>query len=115
MCCIISRFSQLDKKQKKRTTNPISDDDKCSQYAATVALNYGKTEKKFAKNIEKNKFFINKHNWKGKNYPLDKDDWKTFEENVQQLLLLCYMLKKWIYILSTFQNTTQIMKNKSSL
>ena len=27
------------------------------------------------------KWFINKYNWKGVNYPLKIDDWKTFEKN----------------------------------
>ena len=35
---------------------------------------------------------------------------KYFRNIIQQLLLMCSMLKKWIYILLKFQNTTQIMK-----
>ena len=53
-CWIISRFSQLDKKQNI-TINPISDDDISD--VATVAINYGKTEKKFAQNIIKYTFY----------------------------------------------------------
>ena len=31
-------------KKKKATINPKNEDDKCSLYAVTVALNYGETE-----------------------------------------------------------------------
>ena len=31
---------------------------------------------------------------------------------IQQLLLMCYMKKKWSFVLPTFQNTIQIVKNQ---
>ena len=31
---------------------------------------------------------------------------------IQQLLLICHILKKWRYVLPTFQNITQIVRNK---
>ena len=34
--------------------------------------------KKHPKRITKVKTFINKYNWKGLNYPVEKDDWKRF-------------------------------------
>ena len=80
-------------KNKKATTKPVNDDDKCFQYAAKVALNY----KKFGKHVHripKNKSFINKYNWKEINYPLRKDDWKKFEKNNPTIALNVMYVKK---------------------
>ena len=51
------------RKKKKATINPKNDDDKCSQYAVTVVLNYGKIELHLER-ISNIKQFINKYNWK---------------------------------------------------
>ena len=48
-------------KKKKATINPKNKDDKCFQYAATVALNYGKT-KLNPETVWNIKPFINKYN-----------------------------------------------------
>ena len=53
-------------KKKKATINPKNTDDKCFQYAATVALKYDEIESERLSNI---KPFINKFNWKEINYP----------------------------------------------
>ena len=59
---------------RKTTINPINKkDNKCFQYAVTVALNY-EGIKKDPQRITKIKPFINKCNWKGINFP--SDDWK---------------------------------------
>ena len=70
---------------------------------------------KYPQRISKIKPFINKYDWNGINYPSRKDDWeKKLEKNNPTIALLtCYRLEKWIYILPTFQNTTQIMKKRS--
>ena len=76
---------------KNKTNNNIylvNYDDKCFQYAATVALNQEEIEKRSEK-IGKIKHFINKCNRKGKNYPSRKI--------IQQLLLVCHLLKMNIY------------------
>ena len=60
-------------KNKEATINPKNEDDKCFQYAVTVALNYEEIKwnpERFS-NI---KPFINKYNWKGINYPSKIDD-----------------------------------------
>ena len=44
--------------------------------------------------ITKIKPFINKYKWEGINFPSDKDDWKRFWKNNEQLLLIFCMLKK---------------------
>ena len=55
---------------------------------------------------------VRKCNWKGIYYTSEKDDWNKFEESIQRLLLMFCMLKKKKYILPTFQNVTQGVKNK---
>ena len=55
-------------KTKKATINPKNADDKCFQYAATVALNYVKI-KWNQERVSNIKLHINKYNWKGINYP----------------------------------------------
>ena len=63
-------------KNKKATINPINKkDNKCFQYAVTVALNHDEI-KKDPQRITKIKPFINKYNWEGINFPSEKDDSK---------------------------------------
>ena len=50
------------------------------QYAVTVALIYEEIKWNPEK-VSNIKPYINKHNWKGINYPSKLDDWKTFEKN----------------------------------
>ena len=52
-------------------------DNKCFQYARTVALNHEEIIK-YLQIVSKIKLFINKFSWKGINYPSEKDD---FEKN----------------------------------
>ena len=44
-------------KNKKATINPKNNDDKCIQYALTVALNYQKNQKQSRKNIKNKAFY----------------------------------------------------------
>ena len=67
-------------KNKKATVNPKNNDDKCFQYAKTVALNY-QSIKKDPQRITKIKPFIDQYNWKEINFPSNKKDWKKFELN----------------------------------
>ena len=66
-------------KNKKATINTKNEGDKFFQYAVTVASNYGETES-HPERVSNIKRFINKYKWKGINYPLEIDDWKTFEK-----------------------------------
>ena len=59
---------------------PKNEDDKCFQYAVTVALNYEEI-KWNSKRVSNIKSFINKYNREGINYPSKIDDWKTFKMN----------------------------------
>ena len=51
-----------------------------------------------AERIIKTRPFVNKHNWKGINYPSEKDDWKKFgRNNVKIALNVSYAKKEKIY------------------
>ena len=83
---------------KKKTINTINEkDNKCFQYAVTVALNYEEIKKE-PQRITKIKPFINKYHWEGINYSSEKDDWKKFEKNnVTIALNVLYAKKEKIY------------------
>ena len=68
------------------TENPINDDDKCFQSAATVAIDHEEIGAN-SQRIPKIKLFINKYNWKGINYPSGKNGWKKFEKNNPTIIL----------------------------
>ena len=55
-------------KDKKSTINPKNNDDKCFQYAVTLALNLDKI-KKDPQRISKIKPFIDPYNWKDIDFP----------------------------------------------
>ena len=61
-------------------------DDRCFQYALTVALNYGqiKNYPERTKNIEP---FIDQYNWDEINFLSDQKDWKEFESNNKSIAL----------------------------
>ena len=82
-------------KNKKATINPINEkDNKCIQFAVSVALNHEKI-KKGPQRITKVKSFINKYNWEGKNYPSEKDHRKKFEKNNLTIALNVLYAKNW--------------------
>ena len=62
-------------KKKKAIINPKNEDDKCFQYAATVALNYEEINC-YPERTSNIKSFINKYNWEGINYPSKVDYWE---------------------------------------
>ena len=68
-------------KNKIATINPQNkDDDKCFQYAITIALNYDRIENCLER-VSKVKRFINQYDWSEINFPFHDDDWKKFELN----------------------------------
>ena len=77
-------------KDKKSTINPKSNDDKCFQYAVTLALNLDKI-KKDPQRISKIKPFIEKYNWEDIDFPSTSKDWKKFESNNEVALNILYM------------------------
>ena len=70
----------MDKKQKLIINHINKKDNKCFQYAVTVALNH-EENKKDPQRKTKLKPFINKYNWRETNFPSQKNYWKKFEKN----------------------------------
>ena len=68
--------------------------------------------KKDLQRITKIISFINKCNYKGINFPSEKDDWKKFEKKNVTIAIDVLYAKKEKYILLIFQNITQIVKNR---
>ena len=83
---------------KKTTINPINKkDNKCFQYAATVALNHREIKKDLQR-ITKMKPFINKYNCEGINFPSEEDDCKKFEKNSLKIAVnVLYAKNKKVY------------------
>ena len=71
-------------KDKKCTINQKNTDNKCFQYATTLALNFNNIDKHHQR-ISKIKPFINKYNWNDINFP--KKDWNKFEVNNKNVAL----------------------------
>ena len=97
-------------KNKKGAINPINEkDNKCFQYAVTVALNHEEI-KKDPQRIKEIKPFIKKFKCEWIKFPSEEDDWKKFEKiNVTIPFNILYAKKKK-YILFMFQNITQMVK-----
>ena len=73
-------------KNKKATINPKNNDDKCFQYALTVALKYEKIKKDHQR-ISKIKPFIDQYNWKDIDFPSHSKGWKKSESNNKSMAL----------------------------
>ena len=91
-------------KKKKTTINPKNTDNKCFQYAATVALHYGEI-KWSPERVSNIKPYTSKYNWKGINHPTKIDDGKCLRNNI-------LYPKKKKYFQLIFQNITQPRRNK---
>ena len=75
------------KSKKKCTINPQNkNDNNCSQYALTVALNYEKINSHPEK-LSKITPFIDQYNWDEINFPSNQKDWKKFESNNKSIAL----------------------------
>ena len=70
--------------------NQKNNDNKCFQYAVTLALNIGKI-KDHPERISKIKPFIEKYNWKYIDFPSTRNDWKKFELNHEVALNILYV------------------------
>ena len=73
-------------KNKKATTNPKNNDNKCFQYALTFASNYEQI-KKNPQRISNIKPFTNQYNWKEIDFPSHKKDCKKFELHTKSIAL----------------------------
>ena len=72
--------------KKPNNYDQFNDDDKCFQYAATVALYHEEIRTNMLRTSKRNPF-IDKYNWKETNYPSGKDNWKIFEKNTPTIAL----------------------------
>ena len=77
-------------KDKKSTINPKNNDDKCFQYAVTLALNLDNIDN-HPERISKIKPFIDQYNWKDIDFPAMSKDWKKFELNNEIALNILYV------------------------
>ena len=79
-------------KNKKATINSNNNNNKCFQYALTVALNYDKI-KKDPQRTSRIDPFIDLYNWKEIDFPSQGKDWKRSESNNKStaLNILCVM------------------------
>ena len=77
-------------KNKKSTINPKNNDDKCFQYAVTLALNLDNIDNN-PERISKIKPFIDQYNWKDIDFPATSKDWKNFELNNEIALNILYV------------------------
>ena len=71
---------------KKCTINQKNTDNKCFQYAATLALNFNNIDKHHQR-ISKIKPFIDNYNWNDINFPAAKKDCNKFEVNNKNVAL----------------------------
>ena len=65
---------------------PIANGDNCFQNAFKDSSGY-QTIKTHPERTSKLKPYIDQHNWKGIKFPSDKEDWKKFEQNNQEIAL----------------------------
>ena len=73
-------------KDAKCTITQKNTDNKCFQYATTLALNFNNIDKHHQR-ISKIKSFINNYNWNNINFPTAKKDWNKFELNNKDVAL----------------------------
>ena len=77
-------------KDKKSIINPKNNDNKCFQYAVTLALNLDTIKKKTQK-VSKIKPFTEKYNWEDIDFPSTSKDWNKFESNNEVALNILYV------------------------
>ena len=77
-------------KDKNSIINPKNNDNKCFQYAVTLAVNLDKILKN-PQRVSKIKPFIEKYNWEDINFPSTSKDWKKFESNNEVPLNILYV------------------------
>ena len=77
-------------KDKKSTVNQKNNDNKCFQYAVTLALNIDKIND-HPEEVSKIKSFIEKCNWKVIDFPSTSKDWKKFELKNEVALNILYV------------------------
>ena len=77
-------------KNQKSKINPKNNDDKCFQYAVTLALNLDNINK-HPQRISIIKPFIDQYNWKDIDFPPTNKDWRKLELNNDIALNILYI------------------------
>ena len=95
-------------KNKKATINPKNNDDKCFEYALTIALNY-QNIKEDSQRITKIKPFIDQYNLKEIDFTSQVKDWKKFEPNNKSIAL------NILYVPYNIKKISHAHKSKYSL
>ena len=91
--------------EKQATINPQNKDNKCFQYALTIALNYEKINNNRHRISKKLKTFINQYNWEEIDFPSTGKDWNKFELNNKSIYLnILYVPHKTEKILLAYKS-----------
>ena len=98
-------------KDKKSTINPKNNDDKCFQYAVTLALNLD-TIDNHPERISEIKPFINQYNWKDIDFPPTNKDWRKLELNNDIALNILYTPHNTKKIKLTYRSKNNLTCNK---
>ena len=98
-------------KDKKSTINPKNNDDKCFQYAVTLALNLDNIDN-HPERISKIKPFINQCNWKDIDSPPTNKDWKKPELNNNIALNILYIPHNTKKIQLAYRSKNNLTCNK---
>ena len=77
-------------KDKRSTINPKNKDNKCFQYAVTLALHLDNIDN-HRERISKIRPFIDKYDWKDIEFPPTSKDWRKFESNNKISLNILYI------------------------
>ena len=95
-------------KDKKSTVNQKNNDNKCFQYATTLALNFNKIDKNPPR-ISRIKPFIENYNWNDINFPAAKIDCNRLEVNNKNVAL------NFLYVPFKTKKTEITYKSKYNL
>ena len=98
-------------KDKKSTINPKNNDDKCFQYAVTLALNLDNIDN-HPKRLSKIKPFINQYNWKDIDFPPTNKDWRKLELNNDIALNILYIPHNTKKTQRTYRSKNNLTCNK---
>ena len=98
-------------KDKKSTINPKNNDDKCFQYAVTLALNLDNIDN-HPERVSKIKPFINQYNWKDIDFPPTNKYWKKFALNNEVALNILYIPHNTRKIQVAYKSKNNLTCNK---
>ena len=96
------------KKQKSNNKSSKKKDDRCFQYALTVALNHEQI-KNNPERISKIKPFIDQYNWNKIDFPSTGTDWRKYESNNKSIAL------NILYVLHNTEKIRHAFKSKYNL